>query len=192
MCVSLFSYPRKMMQPRKMKKLLFCLCLIFVSASAFATDIPTKKAVLRGLDKVTGRISTFTIDVGDVGTFGKTFIIPEACYTRPPEETPENAAFLYVYEPSVKGENIELFKGWMFASNPSLSSMEHPVYDVWVLRCEEPVEQVATPRQTNVAPDASVDDKATPPIEPAESEQFHQTLPPDQTSNPELAQEQNE
>lgn len=192
MCASLFSYPQKMMQPRKMKKLLFCLCLIFTSFSAFATDIPTKKAVLRGLDKVTGRISTFTIDVGDVGTFGKTFIIPEACYTRPPEETPENAAFLYVYEPSVKGENIELFKGWMFASNPSLSSMEHPVYDIWVLRCEDPVGQVAAPRQANVASDTNGDDKATAAIEPAESEQSHQTLSSEQTSNQALGQEQNE
>ena len=41
---------------------------------------------------------TFSIPVGQVGQFGKTFVVPEACYTRPPEEFPENSAFLYVFE----------------------------------------------------------------------------------------------
>ena len=45
--------------------------------------------------------------------------------------------FLYVFEKSLRGENVELFKGWMFSSNPALSSMEHPVYDIWVIGCEK-------------------------------------------------------
>ena len=110
---------------------------IFFISVACATEVPTDIAVLRGLDKVTGRISTFSIPVGKVGQFGKTFIVPEACYTHPPEEFPENSAFLYVFEKSVKGENIELFKGWMFSSEPALSSMEHPVYDIWLIECQK-------------------------------------------------------
>ena len=82
------------------------------STAVYATEIPMDIAVLRGLDKVTGRMSTFSIPVGEVGQFGKTFVVPEACYTRPPEEFPENSAFLYVFEKSLKGENIEMFKGW--------------------------------------------------------------------------------
>ncbi len=118
-----------------MLKQLF-LSLLFLSPTiAMATNIPMKVALLRGLDKVTGRISTFSVPVGEVFQFGRTYVIPESCYTRPPEESPENAAYLYIYEKSAKGENIELFKGWMFSSNPALSSMEHPVYDIWVIDC---------------------------------------------------------
>ena len=134
---NLFSYQQKMMQIKnKMRKfliLLFCL----LSPAVHSTEIPMDIAVLRGLDKVTGRMSTFSIPVGEVGQFGKTFVVPEACYTRPPEEFPENSAFLYVFEKSLKGENIEMFKGWMFSSNPALSSMEHPVYDIWIIGCEK-------------------------------------------------------
>ncbi len=120
-----------------MKKALFTFFAFLLSMPVFATDLPMDVAVLRGLDKVTGRMSTFSIEVGQSGQFGKTFIVPEACYTRPPEESPENSVFLYVFEKSLKGENIELFKGWMFSSNPALSSMEHPVYDIWVIGCEK-------------------------------------------------------
>ena len=119
-----------------MKKFFVFLIAFLISSVAYATDIPMNVAVLRGLDKVTGRTSTFTIPVGEVGQFGKISIALESCYTIPPEESPENAAFLFIYEKSLKGENIELFKGWMFSSNPALSSMEHPVYDVWVLECK--------------------------------------------------------
>lgn len=123
------------------KWILFFFALFFANAS-FATELPMDIAVLRGLDKVTGRINTFSIPVGQTGQFGKTFVVPEACYTRPPEESPENSVFLYVFEKSLKGENIELFKGWMFSSNPALSSMEHPVYDIWVIGCEKNIEEV--------------------------------------------------
>lgn len=123
-----------------MKRIFFTV-LFLLSTPAFATDIPMEVAVLRGLDKVTGRTSTFSVPVGEVLQFGRTYVVPESCFTRPPEESPENAAYLYVYEKSARGENIELFKGWMFSSNPALSSMEHPVYDIWVIGCvkaEEP------------------------------------------------------
>ena len=132
-----------------MKKFYLALFLMF-SSVAYATEIPMDIAVLRGLDKVTGRMSTFSIPVGQVGQFGKTFIVPEACYTRPPEEFPENSAFLYVFEKSLKGENIEMFKGWMFSSNPALSSMEHPVYDIWILGCEKDENKVQAQEMSNI------------------------------------------
>ena len=140
MFVNLFSFQQKMMFKRmminKMKKgIIAFFAFIFSVSVACATEIPMGIAVLRGLDKVTGRISTFSIPVGEVGAFGKTFIVPEARYTHPPEESPENSVFLYVFEKSLKGENIELFKGWMFSSEPALSSMEHPVYDIWLIEC---------------------------------------------------------
>ncbi len=58
------------------------------------------------------------------------------CYTRPPEETPENSAYLNIVENLNDGKKQEVFSGWMFSSNPALSAMEHPVYDVWVIGCK--------------------------------------------------------
>lgn len=120
-----------------MKKICFLFSFLFFSFSALATDIPKDIAVLRGLDKVTGRISTFSIPVGGSGQFGNIFIDVEGCFSHPPEESPEHSVFLHIYGENQHGVSENLFQGWMFFSNPALSAMEHPVYDVWVLECLE-------------------------------------------------------
>ena len=100
---------------------------------------PYEVAVLQGLDKVTARVSTIEAPIGEVVRFGTLEIIARACDKRPPELTPESAAFLDIWE-SRSGEAAKsLFRGWMFASSPALSAMEHPVYDVWVLDCESAI-----------------------------------------------------
>jgi len=56
---------------------------------------------------------------------------------QPPEETPESAAFLEITELRSDSDPVSLFNGWMFASSPALSAVEHPVYDVWVIDCKK-------------------------------------------------------
>lgn len=92
-------------------------------------------AVLQGLDKVTARISTFEAPIGRSVRFGTLRIVVRACYKRPPEEPPESAAFMEVHEIRPNETPAQMFVGWMFASSPALSALEHAVYDVWVLDC---------------------------------------------------------
>ncbi len=109
--------------------------LLSFSFSAKAEDISFGQVVLRGLDKVTGRLSTMTVNVGEKTTFGALDIYVRVCYAHPPEETPENASFLEIIERKEEGQ-LKLFSGWMFSSSPALSAMDHAVYDVWVLKCQ--------------------------------------------------------
>ncbi len=97
---------------------------------------PNTIAVLQGLDKVTARISTIEAPLDEVSRFGTLEITPHACFKTPPEEAPESAAFLEIWEAKPGEPRKELFTGWMFASSPALSALEHPVYDVWVLDCK--------------------------------------------------------
>ncbi|CAK0739354.1 DUF2155 domain-containing protein [uncultured Gammaproteobacteria bacterium] len=100
-----------------------------------AALIERKAAVLQGLDKITARISTFEVVVGGTASFGSLLITVRACREAPPIEPPEAAAFLEIRE-RIPGEAEErLFNGWMFASSPALSALEHPVYDIWVKSC---------------------------------------------------------
>ena len=93
--------------------------LLSISSSlALADDISYSQVVLRGLDKVTGRLSTMTVNVGEKTTFGALDIYTRVCYAHPPEETPENAAFLEVVEKKEEGQ-LKLFSGWMFSSSPA-------------------------------------------------------------------------
>jgi len=93
--------------------------------------------VLQGLDKITARVSTFEIEVGKVGFFGVLSIEVKSCKKKPPTEPPEKVAFVVINDLKPGEKMIEVFKGWMFASSPSLNGLEHPVYDVWVLDCRK-------------------------------------------------------
>ena len=90
---------------------------------------------LRALDKITGRTQTFDAKIDEVLKFGSLFIRPRACNKSLPTEKPESASFLQVWEDTPEEEPTWIFSNWMFASNPALSAMEHPIYDIWLSRC---------------------------------------------------------
>ncbi len=92
-------------------------------------------AVLRTLDKVTARVSTVYAPIGDTIHFGSLDVTIDVCDKRPPEETPESAAFVQIVENRPGQPPTDVFRGWMFASSPGLSPLQHPVYDLWVLDC---------------------------------------------------------
>ena len=115
--------------------ILFLVLLLFPLQAGAADRIPGTGVVIQGLDKVTARISTLNIAVGDSAEFGTLRIALRACEKAPPEDPPEAAAFLDILEQRDEEEPASLFHGWMFASTPALSALEHPVYDVWVLDC---------------------------------------------------------
>ena len=102
-----------------------------------AAAAPYKVAILQGMDKVTARVSTIEAPVGEVVKFGTLEIIARHCDKRPPEETPESTSFLDIWEVRQGEAAVSLFRGWMYASSPALSALEHPVYDVWVLDCRK-------------------------------------------------------
>ncbi len=92
-------------------------------------------AILQGLDKTTARVSTIEAPLGLPARFGTLQIVARACHKKPPTETPESTAFLEIVDIRPDSPAISVFTGWMFASSPSVSAMEHPVYDVWVIDC---------------------------------------------------------
>jgi hypothetical protein len=108
------------------------------------TETPTEKidngrAVFAGLDKITGRTISFDAAIGETVQFGALQVTAKACYTRPPTEPTNTDAFVEVDEVTLQGEIKRIFTGWMFASSPGLHAVEHPVYDVWLTDCEQPL-----------------------------------------------------
>lgn len=96
-------------------------------------------ARLQALDKVTGRVSEIAAETGAVAWFGTLEMRVSVCLRRPPELPPDAAAFLEIRERrSAEAPVRPWFRGWMFASSPGLSALEHPVYDVIVLNCAGP------------------------------------------------------
>ncbi len=88
-------------------------------------------AMLRTLDKSVGRSTDLTLANGESAVIGRIAVRLIEC--RYPEESPDTDAYAHLEITDLDG--VELFNGWMIASSPALSALEHPRYDVWVLRC---------------------------------------------------------
>ena len=98
--------------------------------------IANPTAVFSGLDKITGRITSFDVAINETVQFGALQVTPRVCYSRPPTETPQTDSFVEVDEVTLKGEIKRIFTGWMFAASPGLHAVEHPIYDVWLTDCK--------------------------------------------------------
>ncbi len=112
--------------------------LAFIGTSANAAAIKNPIAIFAGLDKITGTITTFEINVNQTKRFGSLNITPRVCYSRPLTEEPKTTAFLEIDENRLDGTRQRIFTGWMLAQSPGLNALEHPVYDIWLTGCRNP------------------------------------------------------
>lgn len=92
-------------------------------------------ALLRGLDKVTGQTFDYALKEGDTARLGLVTIALGEC--RYPTDDPASNAFAWVTVVDDRASE-PVFQGWMIAAAPALSALDHPRYDVWVIRCNIP------------------------------------------------------
>lgn len=89
-------------------------------------------AVIRWLDKVSGDVREIELGFGERQTLGRIEIELEDC--RFPVNNPTGDAYAWL-DIRTEGRDEADFSGWMLASSPALSALDHPRYDVWVIRC---------------------------------------------------------
>ena len=92
-------------------------------------------AVLRGLDKVNGEVQDLEIGNGGSAEFGRLEVELAEC--RYPIGEPASDAFAYLIIRETDSGTVR-FTGWMMASSPALNALEHPRYDIWIMRCLTP------------------------------------------------------
>jgi hypothetical protein len=155
-----------------MTKILLGLLPLGLAAAAFAQGTPAPKAappapaapgadttavalpappkggtelLLRGLDKITGRPTNISAPIGKPVHFATLTITARFCYSTPPSETPETTAFVQIEDHRPDQPARRVFSGWMYGSSPGLNGVEHPLYDVWVISCNNaPAQAVAS------------------------------------------------
>ncbi|WP_421869147.1 DUF2155 domain-containing protein [Pararhizobium sp.] len=110
--------------------------LLSMTTAADAARITNPVAVFSGIDKITGRITTFDVYIGETVQFGALQVTPRVCYSRDDTEAPKTDTFVEVDEITLDRKIRRIFTGWMFADSPGLNAVEHPVYDVWLNSCK--------------------------------------------------------
>ena len=92
---------------------------------------------LKAMDKITAKTSTFRLTVGETKFFGLLEIKALKCQLSENNDSTDAVAYLQVRDISSKDNNqVFLFNGWTFASSPTLQSIDHPIYDLWITGCE--------------------------------------------------------
>lgn len=109
---------------------------VVLAGPAHAERIQNKVAEFSGIDKITGRITSFDVYVNETVQFGALQVTPRVCYTSPPTEPPKTDSFVEVDEITLTRDIRRIFTGWMFSDSPGLNAVEHPVYDVWLKGCK--------------------------------------------------------
>ncbi len=133
------------MVSKNLKKVLFLISFFYIciNTKILIADewLIGDLGVFQGLDKITARIKTFEIKVGESKKFGILDLDLQKCVYSKPLNEPESIAYLKVIDKSdkysVNKDKSLIFEGWIFASSPALNAMEHPVYDVSLISCKK-------------------------------------------------------
>ena len=127
--------------------------------------------MMRGLDKITGRPTDIVAPIGQPVHFATLTITARTCYSTPPSEPPETAAFVQIEDHRPDQAARRIFSGWMYASSPGLNGLQHPLYDVWVIDCRgsnapQAVVSSAAPPAKVASPDAADRDEKIEELPP--------------------------
>ena len=92
---------------------------------------------IKALDKITAKTSAIRLTIGEKKFFGPLEIKVLKCQLSENGDFMDTVAYLQVKDLSAKDNNqVFLFNGWTFASSPTLQSIDHPIYDLWIISCE--------------------------------------------------------
>ena len=84
------------------------------------------------LNKITTNVDTLKLPLKENFIYQELKIYPIDCHLSGPYEKTEVGIYLNIHH---KDSKEKIFNGWMLKSLPSISSMEHPIYDIWVEGC---------------------------------------------------------
>jgi len=137
--------------------------LLLMPVTAEAAKIKNPVAVFSGLDKITGKTTSFDVYVDETVQFGALQVTPRVCYSHDEAEAQKIDAFVEVDEITLDRKIRRIFNGWMFAASPGLNAVDHPIYDVWLTGCKTSSDVPAPNETSTKVPDSNADtgDKAT-------------------------------
>ena len=122
----------------KVKVLFFFLCLCINTSYSLADEknIEGTEIEIKILDKVSSKNYKVKISIGEEKVFKNISIKPLKCKNSEFDDNPEIIAYLQVKDlKDTDNDEVFVFNGWTFSSSPSINTFDHPVYDIWLIKC---------------------------------------------------------
>ena len=119
----------------KIKKYFYLIFLFLIfSFKSFASDL--RFVEIKILDKVSSKTSQLSLNIEQETKFENLIIKILKCKNSEFDDNPEITAYMQVQDVTLKNnDKVFVFNGWTFSSSPSISLFDHPVYDIWLIKC---------------------------------------------------------
>ncbi|MBD1160432.1 DUF2155 domain-containing protein [Pelagibacterales bacterium SAG-MED14] len=115
--------------------------IIFVYFSLFSfsfsqSNLESTYTDIKILDKISSKNTLLKLKNGDLVTFKDLSIKSLKCKNSEFDDNPEITAYIQVRDlNNSNNDEVFVFNGWMFSSSPSITPFDHPVYDIWLVKC---------------------------------------------------------
>ena len=135
---------KKNIKVGKTKILIKYIFLFFVSISAsdlsygeeLKNQMNEDNVEIKILDKVSSKTSLLTLKIKEDTKFENLIIKILKCKNSEFDDNPEVTAYMQVQDITLKNnDKVYVFNGWTFSSSPSISLFDHPIYDIWLIKC---------------------------------------------------------
>ena len=123
----------------KIKFSFFIVLIYFIFINSLFSQAINEDGIftdLKILDKISSKNTLVKLKNGELIIFKDLSIKSLKCKNSELDDNPEIIAYIQVKDLTDKNNNeVFVFNGWMFSSSPSITSFDHPVYDVWLVNC---------------------------------------------------------
>ena len=129
---------KKNIQPGKVSFLFFLIYFFLISLSSLVANENNegKFIEIKILDKVSSKTDLLKLNIGESLKFKSLLIKSLKCKNSEFDDNPEITAYLQVQDLTNKDNNeVFIFNGWTFSSSPAVNPFDHPVYDIWLIKC---------------------------------------------------------
>ena len=131
---------KKNIRPGNFKYNFFILIFFFVAFVFFEVtsndDTDGLNIDLKILDKISSKNELINLNIGEEFVYKDLSIKSMKCTNSELDDNPEIKAYIQVKDLTKDDKNnVFIFNGWMFSSSPSIAPFDHPVYDIWLIKC---------------------------------------------------------
>ena len=101
-----------------------------------SSDLEGSITEIKVLDKISSKNILVKLKNGNETRHKDLSIKSMKCKNSEFDDNPEITAYIQVKDLSNKNkDDVFVFNGWMFSSSPSIAPFDHPVYDIWLVKC---------------------------------------------------------
>ena len=117
--------------------LIFFLIFLFINTSlSYSNELEGTYIDIKILDKISSKNILIKLTNGETLKYKDLSIKSLKCKNSEFDDNPEIIAYIQVKDLSNQNnDGVFIFNGWMFSSSPSIAPFDHPVYDIWLVKC---------------------------------------------------------